>query len=376
MLFKNIVGQERIKTHLRRTVRESQISHAQLFMGAAGYGGLPLAIAYAQYMVCENRSVEDACGECPACRKYEKLIHPDLHFVFPVAGSNKPNSDTYLSQWREKVVASPYFDTNEWFHYIGVDNKQGIISKDESYAILRKLSLKTFDSEYKVMIIWMAELMNVTAANKLLKILEEPPEKTLFILLCESTERVLPTILSRTQLIKIPSVDEASMSSYLNAIAQENQASPEQASNAVRLAHGNVVTGLQSLFSNDEQQFFLQSYITLMRLAWKPQVIELLDWADQTAGWGREQLKTFFLFVLRITRENLMMRLSQESLLRVTSEEFEFVKKFSSSVSFTALTQVAREFDLAYGHINANGNAKIILADLVLQVAKMLKMKE
>jgi DNA polymerase-3 subunit delta' len=209
-----------------------------------------------------------------------------------------------------------------------------------------------------------------------LKILEEPPEKTLFILLCESTERVLPTILSRTQLIKIPSVDEASMASYLNSIEQENQASIEQASNAVRLAHGNVVTGLQSLFSNDEQQFFLQSYITLMRLAWKPQVIELLDWADQTAGWGREQLKAFFLFVLRITRENLMMCLRQEYLLRVTSEEFDFVKKFSSSVSFTALTQVAREFDLAYVHVNANGNAKIILADLVLQVAKTLKMKE
>ncbi len=373
MLFKNIVGQDKIKDYLRKTVQESHISHAQLFLGNAGYGGLPLAIAYAQYMVCENRTDEDSCGECPPCQKYEKLIHPDLHFIFPVAGPNKPNSETFLEKWREKFIQVPYFNVNEWFNYIGVENKQGIISKDESYNIIRKVSLKTFESEYKVMIIWMAELMNTTAANKLLKILEEPPEKTLFIMLCESTDRMLPTILSRAQLIKIPAIEDKSVADYFSKVSLE--VSKTQIQDAVRLANGDIVEGMRALYSNEEQKLFLHEYITLMRLAWKPLVPELLEWAEKIAGWGREKLKMFCLFVLRITRENLMLLLEQHHLVRLTKEELDFAEKFSTNVSSNALYKIAEEFDLGFLHINANGNAKIVFTDLALQVAKNVKIK-
>ena len=210
MRFQDLIGQQETKQRLLQSVKEDRIAHAQLFLGQEGCGSLPLAIAYGQFINCTNRSELDSCGVCPSCNKYQKLIHPDLHFVFPTATTKEitkdPISDEFLTIWRTQLMENPYFGLLQWYAAIGIENKQGSISKNESLEILRKLNMKSYEAEYKVMIIWFPELMNVTAANKLLKMIEEPPDKTLFLLVAENTEYMLQTILSRTQLIKVPPV--------------------------------------------------------------------------------------------------------------------------------------------------------------------------
>jgi DNA polymerase-3 subunit delta' len=211
MLFSEIIGQENTKKQLIDSVQTSRMSHAQLFSGPEGSGSLPLAIAYAQYVSCTQQGADDSCGVCPSCRKYNKLAHPDLHFVFPVATTDKvkskPVSDLFLPEWRDILLTNPYFSFNQWLEHIGVDNKQGLIGTEEAGEIIRKLTLKTYESDYKVMVIWMPEKMNDSSANKLLKMIEEPPLKTLFLLVSEHPEQIITTIISRTQLVKVPRID-------------------------------------------------------------------------------------------------------------------------------------------------------------------------
>ena len=223
MLFSEIVGQENLKDQLVRTVRENRISHARMFLGPEGSGCLPLAIAYSQYVNCTDRGENEPCGKCLSCVKFKKLAHPDLHFVFPVVkpgGGKAAVSDMFIKEWREAVIANPYITYNQWLEVMGGDNKQGGIFVDESKEILNKLSFKTYEADYKIMIIWLAEKMNQQTANKLLKILEEPPEKTLFLLIAESADQILPTILSRTQITRIPKIDTQSLVDYLIAAKQ------------------------------------------------------------------------------------------------------------------------------------------------------------
>ena len=205
MFFKDIIGQEEVKQRLIKSVKEERISHAQLFSGPEGIGKFALALAYAQYVSCRDRGENDSCGKCPSCHKYQKLAHPDLHFVYPVYSTGsvkKPTSDDFIKQWREFVLANPYFTLQQWFSYINVENAQGMIYEAESASILRKLNLKSFESEFKVMIIWLPERMNAACSNKLLKMIEEPPSKTLFILITENEENIISTIRSRAQLVK------------------------------------------------------------------------------------------------------------------------------------------------------------------------------
>ncbi len=214
MFFRDIIGQEKIRERLVRSVEEQRVSHAQLFTGPEGTGKLGLAIAYAQYISCTNRTPSDSCGICHSCRKYAKLQHPDLHFVFPVFKKKnvaKPFCDDFIAKWREMVLQSPYFTLNQWMDAIEADNAQGMIYAHESESIIRKLSIKPFEAEFKVMIIWLPEKMNLSCANKLLKMIEEPPAKTLFLLVTEDEERIIPTILSRTQIIRIPAIEDAEL---------------------------------------------------------------------------------------------------------------------------------------------------------------------
>lgn len=374
MQFKEVVGHQKIKEQLVYTVNENRISHAQLFLGPEGSGNLALAIAYAQYIACTNKQGNDSCGVCSSCQKFQKLIHPDLHFVFPVATSKTvkkdPVSDDYISQWRAAVVENPYFNQNKWYEKIEIENKQGIISKNESYQILRKLNLKTFESEYKFMIIWLPEKMNTYAANKLLKFIEEPPEKTLFFLVSENSEQIIPTILSRTQLIKIPKIDNDSLYS---AICDRAGVSPEKAGDIVHLANGNYFEALNLAHTRDEDYEHFERFKNLMRLAYLRNIIDIIDWVDEIARIGREKQKGFLAYSLRLLRENFMLHIKHKEIVYLTQKEYEFSENFSQFIHQENVGKLYEVFNRAHADIGMNAYNKIVFLDAALKIVKLIK---
>ena len=374
MRFKDIIGQQKTKQRLIQSVKDNRIAHAQLFLGPEGSGNLVLAIAYAQYINCASPADDDSCGTCPSCSKFQKLIHPDLHFVFPVASTKSitkdPVSDDFISQWRKLLLESPYFSLLEWYETIEVENKQGNISKNESQSIIRKLSLKTFEAEYKVMIIWMPERMNIIAANKLLKMLEEPPDKTVFLLVSENSGMMLQTILSRTQLIKISKIEPEDMFSYLKATTNY---SDQQLKDAIRLADGNYVRALHVLKSDEENVFNLDRFISLMRLCYNKDVLALLQWTDSLNGIGRERQKNFLSYAQRMIRENFMMNCNVNPLALLTQKEQEFSSRFFPFINNENVYQIVDELNKAQYHIESNGNDKIIFLDLSLKLIKLIR---
>lgn len=374
MQFKEVVGQQKIKERLIHTVDENRISHAQLFLGPEGSGNLALAIAYAQYISCSNKQDNDSCGVCSSCQKFKKLIHPDLHFVVPVATSKNvkkdPVSDDYISQWRASIVENPYINQNRWYEIIEIDNKQGIISKNESYEILRKLNLKTFESEYKFMIIWLPEKMNTYAANKLLKFIEEPPEKTLFLLVSENSEQIIPTILSRTQLIKIPKIDNDSLYS---AVCDQLGVLPEKANDIVHLANGNYFEALNLVHAGDEDMEHFERFTSLMRLAYQRKIIDIIDWVDQVARIGREKQKGFLAYSLRLLRENFMLNIQRNEIVYLTQKELNFSKKFSEFIHHDNVGNLYEVFNRAHADIEMNAYNKIVFLDAALKIVKLIK---
>jgi DNA polymerase III subunit delta' len=374
MQFKNIIGQQEIKQRLVQSVRENRIAHAQLFLGPEGSGNLPLAIAYAQYINCHARHEDDSCGVCPSCNKFQKLIHPDLHFVFPVATTKsitkEPVSDDFISQWREILLQSPYFSLLQWYEHVEVENKQGIISKNESQEIIRKLNLKTFEADYKIMIIWLPERMNIIAANKLLKMIEEPPDKTIFLLVSENTGLMLQTILSRTQLIKIPKIKDGDLLAYLSKNFTYTE---QQLTDAVRLADGNLIKAYRVLQSDEENDNYLDKFARLMRLCWTKDVLGLLQWCESMTGIGRERQKNFLGYTTRMVRENFMLNCQVSELALLTQKENEFSSKFFPFINQNNVYQMVDELNKAQYHVEANGNDKIIFLDMALKLIKLIK---
>lgn len=378
MLFSEIVGQEILKNQLRQTVREDRISHARLFLGPEGAGSLPLAIAYAQYVNCTDRQGNEPCGKCLACIKYKKLAHPDLHFVFPVVkpGSGKAAiSDMFIKEWRETVVANPYITYNQWLEVMGGDNKQGGIFVDESKEILNKLSFKAYEAEYKVMIIWLAEKMNRQTANKLLKILEEPPEKTLFLLIAETADHILPTILSRTQISRVPKIDTQSLADYLIA---SGTCSQQQALNAVHIGNGNLAQALIVLQSSEETDYFLEMFVRMMRTCWsvwakKQAMLDLLTWCDEITKLNREEQKAYLQYCLRMVRENFILNQQQPTLVFLTNAENDFSQKFNAFIHPENVFRLTEELNTAYYHIEANGNKNLVFLDLACKIVVLLK---
>src|SRR4030043_1648286 len=284
MNFSQIPGHKETIAKLIRSVSEERVSHAQLFTGPEGCGSLALALAYAQYVSCENRSPRDSCGSCKSCVKYEKMIHPDLHFVFPVIRdktSGEPVSDNYIVEWREFVRNIPYFNLNKWLDSIEVGNAQGLIFAAEASEILKKLSLKAFESDFKIMVIWLPEKMHLSTANKLLKMIEEPPEKTLFLLVSEDPDKVVPTILSRCQLFKIPSFTRQEIETYLVSQFDINRT---KASDIAQVANGNIIRAAELCENEDSSLLNLNHFKTLMRLAWKRDIISIISWSEERAA--------------------------------------------------------------------------------------------
>lgn len=373
MFFKDVVGQEEIKKRLIRSVKEERISHAQLFSGSEGTGKLALAIAYAQYVSCRNRGETDSCGSCPSCHKYQKLAHPDLHFVFPVFNSPRiknPVSDDYLPYWRELIHKNPYFNLSQWLNFIDAGNAQGLIYERESDSILRKLNLKSFESEFKVMIIWLPEKMHLHCSNKLLKLIEEPPNKTLFLLITENEESVISTIRSRAQLIKVPFIDNESVK---KALLKTEGVAPDMVTDSVRLSNGNFIKALEYLNPGEDVQLFFEKFQEVMRFAYKREVLELIKWAEEMAQIGRDKQKSFFGFALRLTREYFVMNMKQNNLVYLNSLEKNWGQQFAPFINERNIVPFSKEFELGIKHISMNGNPRIIFLDIALRMVRLIK---
>lgn len=375
MNFSQIPGQKETIDRLIRSVKEQRVSHAQLFSGPEGCGSLALALAYAKYISCENRSEADSCGSCKSCIKYEKMIHPDLHFVFPVIKSKKdsePVSDSYIEEWRDYVKRSPYFTLNSWLGSIEVGNAQGLIFASEAGEIIKKLNLKSFESDFKIMIIWLPEKMHLATANKLLKLIEEPPEKTLFLLISEEPDKVIPTIISRCQLIKIPGFTNRDITDYL---IRKYNCGVDKANEIARVANGNIIRAAELFENEDSSLQNLEKFKKLMRFAWKRDILSVIGWSEEMAGTGREAQKNFISYSLRIMRENLMLSLGQlkNDLVFLAGEEASFSKNFHPFINQENIYSLSDEFNIAYSHIEANGNAKIIFLDLALKVTRLIR---
>lgn len=377
MLFSGIIGQQKVKQRLIASVLEERISHAQIFAGAEGYGALPMALAYAQFINCENRREDDSCGQCPSCIKIDKLIHPDLHFSYPVANvkkdSSKPKSLDFISEWRETLSKNPYMGLNDWIQVIvGDENKQLFISVEESADIIHKLSLKTFESPYKILILWMPEKMRVDAANKLLKIIEEPPDQTLFILVTENRDQLLGTIVSRTQLLKI---NRLSDNDIRNALTSEFNITVPEANRIVHLADGNYNLA-RSLTGKDIGEVQLETeFIDWMRLCYKPfeNPKALSEWVDRKSKEGRENQKNFLSFCLEAARECLVSNYGSKESIRFTDEVFPGFSRFSAMITDQNIDPFTKELTNAYYHIERNAHPKILFLDLSLKMHNILR---
>lgn len=376
MFFKDIVGYRETKKKLLHIINNDRVSHAQLFLGKEGSGNLAMALAYGQYINCQQKGEEDSCGTCPSCIKFQKLVHPDLHLVFPVATNEKikkdPVSANFLERWRAAFLKNPYFTLADWQDIAETGNKQLLINTKESGEILKALSLKTYEAEYKIMLIWFPEKMNASSSNKLLKILEEPPEKTLFLLVASFAEQLLPTIISRVQLVKLNPIDNEELTNY---IIDNYQLPKNEAENIARLSDGNVNQLIRIIEKGDDTEFFQHTFVQLMRSAFVGNVPGLIDWTDEIAKIGREKQKQFLIYGLHLFRESLIMNYGDNSLSKKNSKEAEFLKKFAPYIHGTNCMETIELFNDAVYHIERNANPKILFLDVALKLTKLLRVK-
>ena len=378
MLFSEVIGHEELKKRLIQSVRESRVSHAQLFLGPEGSGKLPLALAYAQYINCTNRSETDSCGVCPSCRKFMSLTHPDLHFVFPTA-TNKgvkqnPESDLFISEWREYLAdCQCYADLSDWFNKLDIENKQGVINVRDAVTILRKLSFKAYESEYKIAIIWMADKLNVQCANKLLKLIEEPPAKTLFILIAENQEELLTTIRSRCMLVKVPKI---TMPEVQDALVQKFACSAQEAYDAAALADGNWLMAQHFVKDKEDEKLYAGIFQKWMRYCFKGAVPELIDLvANDIKPLGREKQKEFLEYGLNIFHNSLLFNNSMSDYVLLPTDEKNFTQNFAPFINIRNVGQICSLFEESINQIERNGNASIIFTDNSLKITKLLRVK-
>lgn len=371
-MFKDVIGHEEIKHRLVNSLQTGRISHAQLFAGDTGYGSLALALAFAQYVFCTGDKKEDACGECPSCRKMQKYIHPDLHFVFPVVRKAKsPVSDEYINEWRRLLTRTPYFNLEEWYSEMGVeDNAQAAIYTEESVNILRKLNLKSFESDYKIMVMWLPEKMNPECSNKLLKIIEEPFDKTLFLMVSEHPEQIINTIQSRLQRINIPPLQQEQIQQQL---IREKGITDEKAGEYAHVASGSWHRALRLLNESEEQVYNQEMFASLMRLCWERKMLPVNECVNEITGMGRERQKGFLMHAIRMVRENFIRNFGLEELNYMTEREKNFSLRFSPYVHEGNVIPLTQEFERAYSDISRNGNGKIIFTDLCIKVMQNIR---
>ncbi len=373
MFLSDIVGQKEVKGRLLKMVNENRLPHALLFTGADGSGNLPTAIAFAQYLFCTNKKNNDSCGACPSCLKTSKLVHPDLHFVFPIAKSKDvKRSNDLITEFREVFLETPYLTLNDWFDSLGAENKQPIIPVEESGHIIKELSYTSYEGLYKMMVIWQPEKMNTEAANKLLKVLEEPPEQTLFILVSNNPDSLLSTIISRVQQIPFARLTEKEIS---EALIQKFGVTADNAAQAAYLCDGNFNEAIKQLTQNDDELSFLQHFQSFMRLAVRFDCDKALSWIDNNAAQGREKQKQFLHYSLEIFRDSLMYNFGSRDLVRLGGNEKQFLEKFAPFVTQKNYEKLVEEFNGSYYYIERNANPKILFMDLLLKTNELINLK-
>ncbi len=377
MLFSQVIGQQAVKQKLIQSVRSNRVSHAQLFLGPEGSGKLALALAYARYINCSQRTETDSCGHCSSCVKFSKLSHPDLHFIFPTTTTKKiksnPESIHFLEEWRTILLEKKaYINTNQWYETLGVENKQGTIYARDAVEIIRKLQFKAYEDGYKITIVWMVEKLNITAANRLLKLLEEPPDKTIFILIAEEQEEILPTVRSRAYLVKVPRINDQAVIRALSELFDRREADVRDLS---LMAHGNWIEALRVFENSDEEKFNFQTFQQWMRLCFKAAVPELGDFTANIATIGRENQKSLLAYGLKLFRNGILFNHQLGSLVRLPADENEFHSKFSAFVHPRNIRQMVSLLEEGINHIERNANPSILFMDTSLKIVKLLKVK-
>ena len=373
MKFSDIPGLSEIKLTLIDSVRNQHIAHAQLFLGKPGALNLPLALAYSTYIHCQNKGETDSCGTCPACSKSFKHIHPDTNFVFPLNNiKNDKDEDRFkadiFKDWRSFLIDQPFGDLNDWINFYGGEDKQAAISREAGREIIKMLSLKPFESSYKVMIIWQPELMHPSAANGILKILEEPPPNTFFLLISNAADRLLPTVLSRTQMVQVPQLSDEELYEYLmlkNASLKE-----ERKHEIIQLADGNLNLALKLIDS--EEDHFQSRFEEWMRSCFKRDYAKLLNYSEEFHESDRLSQRNLFQYGLSMMRETLLQFSGASAIGRVKASEANFVQNFSKVLNVNKLDKINSLMSDASYHLERNGSAKMIFLDLSLQISKTL----
>ncbi|TRO67372.1 ATP-binding protein [Christiangramia sabulilitoris] len=383
MLFNDVIGLPHIKNHLTTTADRNRIPHAQLFTGQPGSGVLSMAIAYAQYILCNNSGGENDNPEASACNlKFRNFSHPDLHFVFPVAANEKikkhPISSHFLEEWRGFLNNNPYGSLYDWYQYVGIEKKQGQISVYEAQDVVKSLSLKAYEGGFKVMIIWMAEKMNIAASNKLLKLIEEPPNKTVFILVAEDEENIIQTIRSRCQSLHFPPLSETDIE---EALIKREDCEPALARKIAHQANGDYTKAIHIFKKNAGFEQFEAWFISWIRSAFKAKgnkgtILELVAWSEEIAALNRETQKSFLLYCLDFFRQSLLLNYKAKDLvyLEPSAEKFK-LEKFAPFVHGNNIMDITEALEKAIYHIERNGNAKIILTDLSIKLTRFLHKK-
>ncbi|MFI3295466.1 MAG: DNA polymerase III subunit delta [Rikenellaceae bacterium] len=373
MRFAQVIALDKLKQQLRSDVNSSRISHAQMFCGEQGGGSYPLALAYATYIMCENPTHGDSCGECASCYKMDRLAHPDLHFVFPVndakaSSTDKPTSDKYIQQWRDMVLdGAGYINISQWYKELGIENKQGLIRREEANEIIRKVSLKSFEGGYKVVIVFMPELLRDEAANSLLKVIEEPPAQTLFLFVSSQSDRIIGTIRSRVQSIVVPPLSDDEIAHELVAREITDRDTAQEIAHSVR---GNWGRALQVAQSGEDDEIY-QEFVGLMRLCYLSNYLGIFDWVNSISSRGREFHKRFCTVSLDLIRDCYMEGIGLSSLNFALPDRVAFVRKFAPFANHSTMDRFVQEYELLLRDLTRNGNSKIVFTHFALTLCKI-----
>jgi DNA polymerase-3 subunit delta' len=372
VFFKDIIGQRTVIEQLRRSVDENRLAHALLIAGPRGNGKLAIAIALANYLLC-HKGGGDSCGECPTCAKLKKYIHSDLHFVFPVKNrksGEKPVSDDYITEWRELLSKGAYFGYDDWLAKLDIDNQQPMIYERESNEILHKLSMQSREGGWKVVIMWLPEKMKEEGSNKLLKIIEEPPKDTLFLLVSEEPDKIIPTILSRTQRVEVPRIAQVDIE---NALQRIYGLGFDEAKAIASQSAGNWEKAEEMLSLSEEKSRYLELFMQLMRVAYARNIREMKAWSEQVAALGRERQKRLLEYCQRMIRENFIMNFKSNEMLYMSQDERNFSVRFSPFVNERNIYGIMEELSEAQRHIEQNVNAKMVFFDMSLRMIVWIK---
>ncbi|MBL6667479.1 MAG: DNA polymerase III subunit delta [Crocinitomicaceae bacterium] len=369
MRFENVIGQKDLKKKLLKEVENQKISHAQMFLGDPGLGALPLAIAFAQYILCEDKQENDSCGVCPTCRQVQEIQHPDLHFSFPTIQSISKVSNGLFADWRTQIQESPYFSSFDWIKKIDPKEGKPIISVHESVEIQKKLRLKSYQGGYKILIMWLPETMNIECANKILKVLEEPPEKTLFLLVSADADALLDTIRSRCQVLQLQRIENELIGAHLKKTFNMDE---QKCQSITSFSEGNLLKAYEIAQASDDDEALKDAFIDMMRSSYKKNVIEMMNWSDAMAKKGKERQKIFLTYTLHMLRQCIVKNYMGEKLVKVSKEEAAFIERFSPFVSGKNIREFMKAFDEAYYQLERNANSKILFTLLCFQSMRFL----